>query len=384
MLTSAYDYTVLFCAEDGKALAQSPIEVDWQPAIESVRLTALCENAPSALGGDGAHPVVAPEWHPEVGEPYIKGFSVKVPELGRSVGFTNTYFAKYAQAGSAALVEQGKLKLGDKFLYLVLALPRSEQPSEPSRVHFRAAEPVPVHAPNASLASFLAAAEPTGIHHAGDMPVFVPRQLLDEVTEIYRQKCDTETGGVLVGGLRRSDDGQIFLEVTAQIPAQHTEAGATHLTFTGETWKAVRAAIAIRNRGELWVGWWHTHPVRSWTSEEGEASATSNTPVLSGGFFSAQDSALHRAAFVGAYSVALVVSDLGPKCETYSLFGWRAGVVVSRGFHILEREVATVKGGAGQDRARTELARREPLPPPAVAALARGGAPKGRGEERLS
>jgi hypothetical protein len=358
MLMSGYDYTVLYCTVDGRALAQSPIEVDWEPALEWARFTALRENSvprPDAT----EQPGVDPAWHPEVGEPYVAGFSVRVPDLARPVTFTNTYFAKYAHAGSMVLVEQGRLQAGDKFLYLVFASPRERQASEPGRVRFRAAQATRVRPSAALLAEFLAAAEPAGVHNANDLPVFFPGRVLDEVTQIYRERHDTETGGVLVGCLHRNLDGQLFLEVTAQVPALHTDASATHLTFTAETWKAVRAAITLRNREELWVGWWHTHPIRSWTSEHGAASHGESGPAVSGGFFSPQDAALHRAAFVTAHSVALVVSDLGPELETYSLFGWREGAVVSRGFHILRREVGASPPGPGSKGGRTIVQREQ-------------------------
>jgi hypothetical protein len=76
--------------------------------------------------------------------------------------------------------------------------------------------------------------------------------------------------------------------------------------------------------------------VRSWASGSGEDAPEGSTQPLSGSFFSIHDAAVHRAAFVGAHCVALVVSDLGPERETFSLFGWREGAVASRGYHILE------------------------------------------------
>jgi hypothetical protein len=47
--------------------------------------------------------------------------------------------------------------------------------------------------------------------------------------------------------------------------------------------------------------------------------------------------ALHRAVFPRAYSVALVISD---GCEDagrpiWRLFGWRQGMLMARGFHVL-------------------------------------------------
>ncbi len=287
MLKRDHDYTLLLCTEDGTVLSHSVVDVDWQPAIEWARLAALREAAPS-LEPAGGEAGIEPEWSSEVGEPYISGFCVTDPQGARCVSFSNGYFAKYVRAGSAGLVEQGKLRAGDLFRYLILALPRQEQVLEPARIRFRSSEPTAIEISPASLAEFLAHATPSGTHQACDPPVFLPRQVLDEVTAIYRRNTDAETGGVFVGGLRRDDaDGQIFLEVTAQIPALHTNADATRLTFTAETWRAVRAALALRRRGEIWVGWWHTHPVRSWTrAGEEQSPAGGEAGSVWGGFFS--------------------------------------------------------------------------------------------------
>jgi hypothetical protein len=44
---------------------------------------------------------------------------------------------------------------------------------------------------------------------------------------------------------------------------------------------------------------------------------------------------MHRAIFPRAFHVALLVSDHGREPFDVSLFGWRHGMVVSRGFDVL-------------------------------------------------
>ena len=56
---------------------------------------------------------------------------------------------------------------------------------------------------------------------------------------------------------------------------------------------------------------------------------------MASGFFSAQDRALHRAVFPRAYAVALVVNQIAEQEQTFSLFGWRQGLIQARGFHVL-------------------------------------------------
>ena len=65
------------------------------------------------------------------------------------------------------------------------------------------------------------------------MPVFVSRRVLDEAAERTHAEEGSETGGILIGKLwRDADAGEIFAEVTAQIPAEHTSGSNVKLTFT--------------------------------------------------------------------------------------------------------------------------------------------------------
>ena len=145
--------------------------------------------------------------------------------------------------------------------------------------------------------------------------------------------------------------------MTAQIPAQHTEQELARLTFTPETWTAVDAALALRDGGEIQLGWWHSHPASHWCDacppEKRQRCKTAGTP--SGDFFSAHDVALHRAVFPRAYSIALVLSDGCGNAGTpvWRLFGWRYGMVMARGFHLMHaaRPPAAVVQSGGETNA---------------------------------
>jgi proteasome lid subunit RPN8/RPN11 len=172
--------------------------------------------------------------------------------------------------------------------------------------------------------------------------VFLPRRVLDEAVASARRAGDVETGGVLVGRLRRdgaSAPPGLFVEITAQVPAPHTRAESTRLTFTAETWAAVQAAITLRRRGEVMLGWWHSHPdfcrLRH-CPEERRAACPGAAP-----FFSPEDVHLHATCFPSAYQVALLVSDSTPDGMTWSLFGWAQGMVTARGFHVVADDPTT-------------------------------------------
>ena len=56
---------------------------------------------------------------------------------------------------------------------------------------------------------------------------------------------------------------------------------------------------------------------------------------MAGDFLSEPDRVLHRTVFPRGYSVALVVNLITAAEHTYSLFGWREGLLQTRGFHRL-------------------------------------------------
>jgi hypothetical protein len=154
----------------------------------------------------------------------------------------------------------------------------------------------------------------------------------------------------------------VFVEITAQIPAVGADATETRLRFTGESWTAIAAALRERTSSrraaagdsggplarpgrpgrslagaghsgpleEQMLGWWHSHPVREWCKACPDDRQRQCS--VRKGFFSEHDRALHRAVFSTAWHAGLLVNDTldGP---TFTLFGWRRGELVPRGFH---------------------------------------------------
>jgi proteasome lid subunit RPN8/RPN11 len=333
-----YSYFVELYSPQGSTLGRAPIVVDWEPAREWTVFSALREGRHSSLPALGAT-LVHPRWHEELGEPYMAGFRVAVENNGGAefcVDFHNAYFKKLAEAASLQLVEQGTMSLGDSFLYSVLAC-RSPQAERREEAAARTAREIPPHLPIESddMAGYLRLAVPFNSPTDGDIPVFVPQQVLAEIAALSREAGPTESGGVLIGHLHRdSSGGGIFLVVTAQIPARHSLAGAASLTFTAESWSAARDAIRLRGAEEIMVGWFHSHPVRDWCKKCPAEKRTNCTTFES--YFSPQDEALHRTVFSRAWCVALLVSEMPERSAAISLFGWREGLIESRGFHAID------------------------------------------------
>jgi hypothetical protein len=312
--------------------------------------------------------VIEPIWDEEGGEPIVgKLRAIVRAGDGTAVAreIPRAYLRRFAEQASARLVERGVLRAGDVFRYVISAFPvpgqvRADAPERGGFAAGRVAagavavggfaveevvEPMPLV--DVPLAHLLGRSQLVGLgadEAAGSMPVFVPRRILAEAVTAAEQAGDVETGGVLVGRLCRDSapaaatDGrtapEIFVEVTAQIPAPHTRSQSTKLTFTAETWAAVHAAITLRRLDELMLGWWHFHPdfcrLRNCPVERRTRCAGASP------FFSAEDIHLHATCFGSAYHVALLISDsTAAGGMTWSMYGWSQGMVAARGFHIL-------------------------------------------------
>ena len=343
-----YQYVLEIYRKDDRheRLGAFIVTPDWEPALEWAQFFAMCRDPapPFVLGANAG--TIEPRWHARAGRPHLEGVKVIVPRDGLPPLALDTpfaYFSDAARAASSALLESGKLVAGELFEYLVCAYARRAQaapgPERPAMFTITPVEQV-LDVSDLDMDGFLAALSPFGSSDDEEVPVYMPRELVEETVELMLRAGDKETGGILIGHLHR-DPGRrrLFLEVTAQIPAQHAQQELARLTFTPETWTAVDAALALRGKGEMQLGWWHSHPASHWCDDcpPETRSRCKSSGASSGDFFSAHDAALHRTVFPRAYSIALVLSDgcATAGVPTWRLFGWRYGLVMARDFHLL-------------------------------------------------
>jgi proteasome lid subunit RPN8/RPN11 len=334
-MTDQYRFAVAMYNESGRSLEQVPVEVDWVPAEEWARFSAIRKDelAPS---DSRAIASVEPIWHPELGTPYTSGFRVRVHgERDTSAEFSADYFRDLAERESDRLIDRSKLNPGESFRYLVAAFPAESTPRAGGRLCFETEDLSPaLPLREGTLEEVLTASTPRGSIVDGDMPVFIPARILSEASALARQAGTNETGGIFVGHLHRDRQvPEVYAEVTGQIPAQHARGESTSLSFTARTWTEVQSALELRGRDEIMLGWWHSHPVHHWC-KDCPIDRRRNC-ALASDFFSEQDRALHRTVFPGAYTFALVVNGIASDEHTESFFGWRNGVLESRGFHVL-------------------------------------------------
>lgn len=355
-----FGFSLALYREDRTLLGLVPLAADLEPAREWTRFLGI-RRARASTGEGSIETSVQLAWEEGLGEPFLHGFRVVLSQQGEErLGcdfIATSYFAQTVRALLASLVQQGTVAVGDKVLYCCLAKRVESTPSPVASPGFHATEVVrPLLLHEASLAAYLAAAEPFGAAAPEDIPVFVRREVL-EVAERWTLEADgRETAGVLAGHLHR-DRGQpdVFLEVTALLPARHTTADATRVSFTAETWTEARSELTRRGQGEIFAGWFHCHPAKNWsTAAAGEQPVTGQPheqPLAeepeprSLDFFSPLDRTVHRVAFASAHSIALVTTHQVSGAVTHALYGWREGRIEDRGFFRLDRPLGGSRHG---------------------------------------
>lgn len=345
-VSGGYRYAVeYFRDNDGTSLGAVPIEVDWGPALEWAHFSGVrrgtLEAVSSPRGGS-----IEPLWDPSRGQPMVRALRAVASTSGGSgevaCEIPFSYFHDLALRGSDRLLAEGLLKRGEAFRYAVCAFavdarlsPVSVTEAQGLQIEFEDLEerPQELALEVRPLEAYSERSMACGGKSApADIPVFIPQQVTEEALELCQSANGLETGGVFVGYLRRAAEGnEVFVEVSAQIPAVHTESKTTRLTFTPETWSAVRAAMELRGQCELMVGWWHYHP--NWCA--GCPPERAERCPISSDFFSFDDRHLHRTCFPRAYQMAMLFSDHSGSGMNASLFAWRQGTLVSRGFHVL-------------------------------------------------
>ena len=351
-MTCAYRFVLEVRTLNGDVLFSEALEPDWEPAVQGTRLVGLRTLGVRHHDG-GAESSVVPVWHAAAGQPMVQWLRVRMTADGHDwfADFqTNEYFAGAAHAVVAARLAAGQLGPDDRVRYAVAAYPAEALRPVSHRPRLQVVDrPQPLDVRDRAFSALAARAIACGESDPADVEVVLPETLLDEVCALTEAAGERETGGILIGHLCRDENrGDVGLEITAQIPARHAVSAAEKLTFTSETWTDVRGAVALRKQGELLVGWWHSHPAFSWCARC--PIERQRVCQLASGFLSADDKALHRSVFAGAYTQALLVTKSVAGLDT-RVFGWRGGVLKARGFRVSRESGA--RGSLGFASLRT-------------------------------
>ncbi len=128
------------------------------------------------------------------------------------------------------------------------------------------------------------------------LAVFVTQPAYVRICAHAGSDLDNEVGGWMAG--KRCIDkssGAQFIIIDTILPAEYTERGPAHLTFTGDSQVTLHNLLQAHFPGKVLVGWYHTHP-------------------RMGVFLSEWDIWLHQNFFPEKWQVALVI-------EPHSSFG---------------------------------------------------------------
>jgi hypothetical protein len=274
------------------------------------------------------------------GSPRADGFAVALPLPGGDdyrKEFPSEFFDRRARRVAAELARAGRVEEGSTVLYQLSACLEDgeEKPARGLRI---TVEPESIDVPiRPGSRSAFGPAEPWDGPHPEDLPVLLPRRVIEEALDDARRDPGREVGGALLGHLRRDGD-ELYLEVTCQVPAEQTSATETSITFTPQTWARVREVIEVRGEGEIFVGWVHSHPFRLCKDCPLVPPPECVAKVL---FFSADDEFLMELSFPRPFMVGLLTA-VEPKLEAalghapVRLYGWRDGAIVPRGFHVID------------------------------------------------
>jgi proteasome lid subunit RPN8/RPN11 len=128
----------------------------------------------------------------------------------------------------------------------------------------------------------------------------------DAFAEVHRHAAgsDAEIGGLLLGEAC-AWEGETQVVVLAALPAEATQAGPAHLTFTADSWAGLLVRKQLEHATMTILGWYHSHP-------------------RMGIFLSEMDLEIHRGFFREPWHVALVVNG---QDRTGGFFAWQDGKV---------------------------------------------------------
>ena len=135
---------------------------------------------------------------------------------------------------------------------------------------------------------------------ASEVTVITTQEALDQIRVHSISNLRTELGGVLLGHAYRVGK-QLFVDVTAALPAVSKDHGPVHFTFSADSWTQIHKDKAEYYPELEIIGWFHTHPAL-------------------GVFYSSDDVVVHSAAFTLPWHVGLVVDPIRNEA---CFFGWQ-------------------------------------------------------------
>lgn len=147
-----------------------------------------------------------------------------------------------------------------------------------------------------------------------DVKVYIKQDVYKKMECFARSDMSKEVGSILLGDYVESL-GKLHVVISEFIEAKHTDASASTLTFTHETWDYIHREHDRLLPGLKIVGWQHTHP---------------NYGI----FLSSYDMFIQENFFNMPFQVAYVIDPLQ---NARGFFQWKNGKVEKlNGFHVFD------------------------------------------------
>lgn len=329
-------------ANGGGSLGRYLLNLDLDPVIEWGRFIGLRRWLDPTLAAE-ASIRVHPHWEAQAGEHRVKALRVtaradRVAPVSADIPIG--YFQRSVRRLAASLVSQGRLAARELFDCSILAFPTSGAAAvAPSDQFAIEVVPTPMTLTPGSLSEEREKSVPFGSVDCDLIPVFVPQEILQELLRMTEEANTLETGALLLGRTYLdSRQKELFVKITAQIPAHHVLSESTRITLTAETWAAAAAALELRRSDERLISWFHSHPARYWCHRECSPEARQRCP-LGEPFFSIMDCDVHRVGFLDPTCVALLATNTFSGIKL-TMYGWDQAMICQRGFYIIKSDAA--------------------------------------------
>jgi proteasome lid subunit RPN8/RPN11 len=329
------------------------VELDesvFAPAIDWTNLDGIRKNVLPPFTAPSGFTLV-PRWSETLGEPVVDGFVVQILGEDSAVAFSGTiplmYFEQHAKSFTRS--DNGSTSQGIS-LFRIHAAREDSGVCDSADSTFtleKIKRPLDIRDTsfdNLLHASTCSSGTQQDTSPGIDFPVFITEEAIDRAVQVSKASGKTESGGILAGYLCRDSHADqasdIFAVITEQIhaPVESENARETSIRFTPATWSHLRGALRDRNKGEMILSWYHSHPFLK--SICGNVTECKDATCSRSVFFSSADIQFHRIAFSSAWSTALVIGDAPCSGFNYGLYGWRRGMVVKRDFYILRRSAS--------------------------------------------
>ena len=92
-----------------------------------------------------------------------------------------------------------------------------------------------------------------------DLKVYIKQDTYEGLEKLASSDTSNELGSVLIGNFA-DEHNKIHVVISGFIEAKHTDATASTLTFTHETWEYIHAEQDSHYPDSKIIGWHHTHP----------------------------------------------------------------------------------------------------------------------------